>query len=302
MIDAASNPLGQDWNDPKNLDDLHPSEIVLPVGKKVRVRITARDVLHNFYLPQFRVKMDAIPGIPTYFVFTPTKTTEEYREELSKYAEYNKAKDPNDPESKMIWEEFNYELACAELCGASHFSMRRLVKIVSQEEYDAWLSQQKSYYLENVRNKPGDPLIGQVLDVEVRQRREDFNTAVESALADTAAKEKIIALNYVQFETGSNKLTADSRYEISNLADILKKYPAMRIEIGGHTDNTGDAAANLQLSRERADVVFQELVRGGVDASRLTAVGYGSSKPLDTNDTDAARQKNRRTEFKILAQ
>ena len=64
MINGV-NPLGQDWNDPKNIDDIHPNEIVLPVNKKVRVRITARDVLHNFYLPHFRVKMDAVPGMPT---------------------------------------------------------------------------------------------------------------------------------------------------------------------------------------------------------------------------------------------
>lgn len=65
------NPLGQDWTDVKNLDDFQPTDLVLPKGKKVRVRITARDVLHNFYLPHFRVKMDAVPGLPTYFVFTP---------------------------------------------------------------------------------------------------------------------------------------------------------------------------------------------------------------------------------------
>ncbi len=70
---TAENPLGQDWTDEANWDDIHPNEIVLPVNKKVRVRITARDVLHNFYLPHFRVKMDAVPGLPTYFVFTPTK-------------------------------------------------------------------------------------------------------------------------------------------------------------------------------------------------------------------------------------
>jgi cytochrome c oxidase subunit 2 len=298
---SASNPLGQDWNDTKNLDDLHPSEIVLPVGKKVRVRITSRDVLHNFYLPQFRVKMDAIPGIPTYFIFTPTKTTEQYREELSKYPEYNVPKDPNDPQSKMLWEEFNYELACAELCGASHFSMRRLVKIVSQDEYDVWLAQQRSYYMDNIRNKKEDPFSGQVLDVEIKQRREDFNTTVESVLADTSGKEKIIVLNYIQFETGGAQLTPSSRFELTNLVDMMKKYPSMRIEVSGHTDSTGDATANLQLSKDRANVVYQELVKNGIEASRLTAVGYGSTRPVASNDTEEGRQKNRRTEFKILA-
>jgi cytochrome c oxidase subunit 2 len=61
-----------DWQDERSLDDFLPNELVLPVNKKVRVRITSRDVLHNFYLPHFRLKMDAVPGMPTYFVFTPT--------------------------------------------------------------------------------------------------------------------------------------------------------------------------------------------------------------------------------------
>ena len=60
-IDPASNPLGQVWTDVKNIDDFQPDKIVLPKGKKVRVRIGSKDVLHNFYLPHFRVKMDAVP-------------------------------------------------------------------------------------------------------------------------------------------------------------------------------------------------------------------------------------------------
>ena len=70
-LTTANNQLGQDFKDSKNWDDILPGqELYLPVGKKVRVRITAKDVLHNFYLPHFRVKMDAVPGMPTYFVFT----------------------------------------------------------------------------------------------------------------------------------------------------------------------------------------------------------------------------------------
>jgi cytochrome c oxidase subunit II len=160
------NPIGQDWTDVKNHDDFQPSEIVLPVGKKVRVRIIGRDVLHNFYLPHFRVKMDAVPGIPTYFVFTPVKTTQEYRQELSRYKEYQVPADPENPDGPQLWEVFNYELACAELCGSGHFSMRRLVRIVSEEEYKDWLAEQSSYYLGNIRNGDEDPLKGQAIPIE----------------------------------------------------------------------------------------------------------------------------------------
>ena len=305
----ASNPLGQDFTDAHNFDDFHPDELWLPVGKKVRVRIIARDVLHNFYLPHFRVKMDAVPGLPTYFIFTPEKTTEEYRAELSKYPEYNKPKDPTDPESKMLWEEFNYELACAELCGKSHYSMRRIVRIVSQAEYDAWLAKQQSFYASSIRGTDADPNKGKLLEYEIGLNKEALNMAVEKAIVNTGiplkpeeeAALRTIRLDYVQFETGSNALTADSKYQLSDLAEILKKYPQITIEIGGHTDNTGDAAQNKTLSQQRADIVKTYLVDQGIGAGRLTSVGYGSSKPVDTNDTDAGRQKNRRTEFRILS-
>jgi len=297
---SGANPLGQDWTDKKNLDDLHPSEVVLPVNKKVRVRITARDVLHNFYLPHFRVKMDAVPGMPTYFIFTPTKTTEEYRQELSNYPEYQ-VPDPNDPE-KMLWETFNYELACAELCGTGHYSMRRLVRIVSEEEYNAWLSQQQSYFLSSIRGTDDDPYKNELLDVEVKQRKMEFSDALQKAIDATDAKEKVLRLNYVYFESGAAKLTELSRYELDNLAESLNKYPNMTIEVGGHTDNTGDAAQNMTLSSERAKAVKDYLVGKGISASRLQAVGYGQTQPADTNDTEAGREKNRRTEFKILTQ
>lgn len=160
LIDGT-NPLGQDWTDEKNHDDIQPDKIVLPVGKKVRVRITSRDVLHNFDLPHFRIKMDAVPGMPTYFVFTPTVTTEQYRKNLGAldkngeplYPEWHTPSDPTDPESVPRWKAFNYELACAELCGNGHYSMRRIVEIVTEEEYERWLGEQKSYYETSIKKE-----------------------------------------------------------------------------------------------------------------------------------------------------
>jgi cytochrome c oxidase subunit II len=178
------NPLGQIWEDRANLDDLRPSEIVLPVGKKVRVRITARDVLHNFFLPHFRVKMDAVPGMPTYFVFTPVKTTEQYREELSKYKEYQVPSDPSDPDSPMLWESFNYELACAELCGTGHFSMRTLVRIVEQEEYDEWIASQTPYYQSSIKGGAEDPYLLSVLPSEENTASEGENSVGSTVEGD----------------------------------------------------------------------------------------------------------------------
>jgi len=296
-LTSGTNPLGQDWTDAKNWDDIHPGEIVLPVGKKVRVRITARDVLHDFYLPHFRVKMDAVPGMPTYFVFTPNKTTEEYRQELKKYPEYN-VPDPNDP-TKMMWETFEYELACAELCGSGHWSMKRLVKIVSQQEYDTWIKGQQSYYLSTIRNTEDDPLKGKLLDIEIKQRKQEFTDAFESAVKADSASAKVLQLKYVEFQTGSAALTDLSRYELDNLVAALTKYATLKIEVAGHTDNVGDPAANVSLSQQRAETVTRYLINKGIDAGRLTARGYGDTRPKESNDTEEGRAQNRRTEFAI---
>ncbi len=299
---TGANPLGQIWSDDKNLDDIHPSEIVLPVNKKVRVRINSRDVLHSFYLPHFRVKMDAVPGIPTFFVFTPVTTTEDYRLALSQYPEYNVPSDPSDPDGPLMWEVYNYELACAELCGSSHFAMRRIVRIVTEVEYEAWLESQNSYYMSNIRNTRHDSRLGEIFDSEISERHDEFFTEIESLLANPEVQEKIVVMKYTTFETGSTTLTEHSKYELSNAVELLRKYPDLHFEVGGHTDNTGDADLNMSLSQQRSDVVVAELVKLGVDASRLKAVGYGQSRPTADNDTEKGRAQNRRTELKIIAQ
>ncbi len=308
---TANNPLGQDWHDPKGADDFYPDELVLPVGKKIRVRITARDVLHNFYLPHFRVKMDAIPGLPTYFVFTPTITTEEYRQRLKDSPEWNEPNDPKDPESKKRWEMFNYELACSELCGKGHYSMRRIVKIVSQAEYERWVSAQKSHYATQVHNKGlmrtvsgktenEDPYEGKILDFEAMAGAAVLKADIEKTLKDSAAINKVLKLDYVTFETGSANLTASSKYQLDVLAEEFAAHPTMAVEVGGHTDNVGDAAANKTLSAQRAASVKAYLINKGVTDARMKATGYGSAKPIDVADTAEARAKNRRTEFTIV--
>jgi cytochrome c oxidase subunit 2 len=321
---GAKNFLGQDWTDPKNWDDTNPSEIVLPVGKKVRVRITARDVLHNFDLPHFRVKMDAVPGMPTYFVFTPETTTADYRRQLSKYPEYNTPFDPADPSAGKRWEKFDYELACAELCGKGHFSMRRVVRIVSEDEYKKWLGEQKSVYLSQVRGTDDDPLKGKDLGIpgdstvvksitavgdanavptadQLKERGAAFDAAVASAVVAKTDAEKIIRLNYVNFETNAAKLTANSQYELTEVVEALTQYPNMTLEVGGHTDNVGKPAANQTLSASRAKAVADYLVGKGIAATRLKSVGYGSTKPLAGNDTPEGKQQNRRTELKVIS-
>lgn len=312
---TATNQLGQDWSDMKNLDDIvssAPGEVIkLPVGKKVRVRITSRDVLHNFDLVHFRVKMDAVPGLPTYFVFEPKLTTAEYRANLGAldektgeplYPEWHEPSDPTDPESAPRWKEFNFELACAELCGKGHYSMRRIIEVVPEAEWADWAAGQSSFYFSSIRNSDEDPYKGQLFDVEVQARSQEFNANLEKALTADGEAEKIVNLPYVEFETGSARLTKLSIYEIDNVYNTLVKYPNMTIELAGHTDNTGNDENNLALSERRAKAVYDQLINKGVDANRLVYAGYGEGRPIDTNDTDAGRQNNRRTEMKIITQ
>jgi len=297
---SGVNPLGQDWSDPKNHDDMLPGEIVLPVGKTVRVRITSKDVLHNFYLPHFRVKMDAVPGMPTYFVFKPIITTDSMRRRLSAFPDYQVPSDPEDPESEPRWKTFNYELACAELCGTGHNSMRRIVRIVDEAEYNNWLSEQPSYYLSTIRNTDDDPFKGQVVQAELRMQKQELTTAMQYAMTGIDSVDRIVRLKNISYETGSANLTAVSSYELDNVVEILKLNPTIRVEIAGHTDNTGDPQANMALSEARALSVSNYLSANGISSDRFTAVrGYGQTREAASNDTEEGRAENRRTEFII---
>jgi outer membrane protein OmpA-like peptidoglycan-associated protein len=101
------------------------------------------------------------------------------------------------------------------------------------------------------------------------------------------------------FDTGQATLQPASEEQLSNIAAILKAYPQVQVRIGGYTDNTGDPAANLQLSQQRADNVVAELTRLGVEPARLSAKGYGQENPIADNSTEEGRQKNRRISLRV---
>jgi cytochrome c oxidase subunit 2 len=126
----ASNSHGIDFTDKNSIDDFPSPKVVIPKGEPVLFKIRARDVLHSVFAPHMRLKMDAVPGMPTRFWFVPTKTTAEMRAEL---------KDP----------EFEYEIACTEICGRGHFSMKKVIEVVEPAEYQKWLAEQKSFLQQN---------------------------------------------------------------------------------------------------------------------------------------------------------
>ena len=109
------------------------------------------------------------------------------------------------------------------------------------------------------------------------------------------------AIRGIVFATASARIQRSSFKLLDEAAAMLLQYPSLRLEVSGHTDNQGVAAANLALSQQRADAVRQYLVDKGVDASRLTAVGFGADKPVASNGTPKGRAENRRIEFRMLA-
>jgi outer membrane protein OmpA-like peptidoglycan-associated protein len=103
-----------------------------------------------------------------------------------------------------------------------------------------------------------------------------------------------VVLDHMQFENNSTKLAASSDQQIENLGKILAAYPEATVKIGGFTDNVGNPAENMKLSRERAEAARDAIVRSGVDAKRVSAQGFGEQGPIASNSTEEGRAQNRR--------
>ena len=128
VSEKLNNPLGQIWDDRANHDDIYTTgEMHVVVNKPVKLVINAKDVIHDVGLAHFRMKMDAVPGIPTTMWFTPKFTTREMRE---KYGP-----------------DFNYEISCDQMCGSGHYSMRGTIVVESQAEFNMWLAKQTPQYI-----------------------------------------------------------------------------------------------------------------------------------------------------------
>jgi cytochrome c oxidase subunit II len=125
--ETKGNPLGQIWDDPANHDDIYTTgEMHAVVNRPIKLVLYAKDVIHDVGLVHFRMKMDAVPGIPTTMWFTPKYTTRQMRE---KYGP-----------------DFNYEISCDQMCGSGHYSMRGTIVVESEAEYKAWLASKKPQY------------------------------------------------------------------------------------------------------------------------------------------------------------
>ena len=134
------------------------------------------------------------------------------------------------------------------------------------------------------------------LPEEIRSDSANYLATVD--IVELAPGDAVILQN-IQFEYNSAALTESSEAGIQMLTEFLQRNPLLKVELAGHTDNVGSDSYNLKLSSERAEVVRQALVNKGIDATRLTAQGYGATRPLVPNDSEEQRAMNRRTEMVV---
>lgn len=127
-----------------------------------------------------------------------------------------------------------------------------------------------------------------------------YTEQVKDLLLSPLSQAGAIRLNNVFFDHGKHELRDESSAELQRLAQFLMANPDIRIELAGHTDNVGSDTDNLSLSQNRVNAVKEYLVRSGINAARLTAKGYGESRPIAPNTTEEGRQQNRRVDFTIL--
>jgi outer membrane protein OmpA-like peptidoglycan-associated protein len=124
---------------------------------------------------------------------------------------------------------------------------------------------------------------------------------VKNIPLDPIRQGKLIVLNNVFFDTDSYKLKDVSKVELDKVLRLLIENNSIRVEISGHTDNTGSSAYNMDLSERRAEAVVSYLIEKGINAQRMEAKGYGDTKPVGDNNSEEGRSLNRRTELKILS-
>jgi cytochrome c oxidase subunit 2 len=128
----ALNKLGIDFKDKNATDDLQADTLVIPVFKSIRLNIHAQDVIHSVYMPHFRLQQNAVPGLPTFFKFVPTITTAGMR---------IKTGNPN----------FEYLLYCNKICGGAHYNMQKVVRVVTEAQYQDWIARQKPYLTDQLK-------------------------------------------------------------------------------------------------------------------------------------------------------
>ncbi|MGI4832256.1 MAG: OmpA family protein [Janthinobacterium lividum] len=162
-------------------------------------------------------------------------------------------------------------------------------------QYTAVLNEGRAYAM--YASAPGYLLKSLSFDYSGQQK---FDPLTLDIYLDPAKSGRSAVLNNLFFDSNQAVLKPRSRTELDRLVEFLRQDPSLRVEVAGYTDNVGTPAANLTLSQRRAQAVLGYLAGHGIAAARLRAHGYGETKPLAANDSEATRAQNRRIELRIL--
>ncbi len=139
----GANIVGVDTQDAASADDIVTKELHLPVGKPVLFQFRSQDVIHSAYFPHFRAQMNCVPGAITNFQFTPTITTAEIRQNKDVKRHVEEVNAIRTAKGEDVWD-FNYVLLCNKICGAAHYNMQMDIIVETEDEYNAWLNEQKT--------------------------------------------------------------------------------------------------------------------------------------------------------------
>lgn len=181
---------------------------------------------------------------------------------------------------------------------ADDFAYKKLGMVEPQLSYDAYLVRApgKNYWITVLTNQAKTYL----MTVEEKAMEQKVGFVSADAMRTELDRAGRIAL-YINFDTDKALLRTDARPAVDEITALLKKDPSLNLSIQGHTDNSGDAKRNLELSRQRADAVVATLIASGIDKARLSAEGHGPNKPLADNGSEEGRAKNRRVELVKIA-
>lgn len=242
-------------------------------------------------------EFDAADVVTGYDAGSGTVTVEGLEGKVYKYVYYN------DPQSSPLQVVRNYENALRD-------AGFRTIAVVRGDKVEVPNVGSGDVFGAFTLERPGSPRIhvnvkgttdttyvwSELLIVEVQAMEQDY-VAGAGELYDTLAKTGRVTVDGILFDTGKATLQPASERVLSEVRTLMEQHASMRLRIEGHTDNIGQPAANLALSNSRAMAVKAWLVSAGIDSGRMETAGFGDTRPVAENDSDAGRARNRRVEL-----
>jgi cytochrome c oxidase subunit 2 len=321
-FDFIANMLPAEKTTPELFRFEVDNRVVIPVGETIRVTTTAADVIHAWALPNFGIKVDAIPG------------------------RFNEVWFKADREGVFYGQ-------CSEICGVKHSAMPIAVEVVSRDAFCSWVAarQAEAATVRTDEQRRAEPLCGvglppvtPTVTAAAAAPTSDATSALDASAAAGAAAaaaapaaavaepapvieaapdagktaapsaevvaeirrcqddiDALLAGKTIEFASSRSVIEDVSKPLLDSLAAATSGCDSVVINIAGHTDASGNAEKNVALSAARAEAVRAYLVGKGVAADRLAAEGFGASKPVADNGTPEGRSKNRRIEFTVAA-